>query len=388
MDDQFEFAESILSKHCAASPFHAVGYALMAYVEAMLGFEVEKIQLAASRIASAEELVRQWGKRIRKQRTWRSRWYRRQQEEDDDDEEEEEEEEEDESLSKRRQSSSSSSNGSFEPVSISFFSDSSTASSSSSTTAAAEKEWSSSSSSSPVEGTTMDLQCDLLQVNCMLMSATIQFLRNSWLDYMKAAYRLRKAYKMYEQLFEAITGQKMGDYAAMLRRKRAKRLPRKFGTASSWTERRFSLFNLSSSARKASLDNIRASFGGTPSRSSFSLYEDRSHHHRTTDSTVESGVCFGIGLFSLIFSLLPPKGNANNAQSEVKGDHWWFFPACSSKQDIEYSGIPFLAAVCASCATAILRKSGSLLVLECSDLAYLLHQSITVYPSPPFAKLS
>lgn len=338
------------------SPFHAVGYALMAYVEAMLGLDSEKIQTAATRIAKAEELTRQLSRQV-KRRDWQRY--------------------------SSRSSSSSSSNVDPVPdlfekpqpkhpqsstydhsIAISFTStrdqepprhpladnDSASSTSSAESVMTAPEEQPTENEEAdpsilldkesshpplygcdraPKGGHTIDLQCELLEVCCMLMGATIQFLRNSWIEYMKAAYKLRKAYKLYEQLFEALTTQKPTDYAATLRQQRKRKpypidrqqsgvsvnttttnssscswngeavstlLSSTGATAprSTWSEKRFSLFSLPT-GRRQSTDTRRRSLATQPPPIK-------------CDSTVESGVFFGIGLFSLIFSLLPPKG--------------------------------------------------------------------------------
>ncbi|KAI8978147.1 hypothetical protein BDB01DRAFT_800918 [Pilobolus umbonatus] len=198
-NDQFELAEHVFLQHHEESPFHAVGYALMAYVEAMLGFETERIEIALDRIAKAEVLCRYYTRKSRK-RYWR-------------------------------------------------------------------------------KGEESDIQYELLASNCMLMSSTIQFLRNSWFEYMKAAYKLRKAYKLYEHMFESLTGQKASDYAS-----------------------------LHSSSSSSSVSTTT-----TTTTSSLHVVKRREYRSETAldycENAVESGIFFGIGLFSLIFSLLPPRVN-------------------------------------------------------------------------------
>lgn len=316
MNDQFDVAETIFVQHCSVSPFHAVGYALMAYLEAMLMLDSGKIQVAAQRIHAAEELVKQLQKRSRRRGWWGYR----------------------SSSSSASTHSSTQSDHQSEggPVSISFSSqqikeendeDDSASSITTVMTAPEEPLDEPKQQDDPLPKTpvlpvqTLSLQCDVLEVNCMLMSATIQFLKSSWFEYMKGAYKLRKAYKMYEQLFEILTNCKTNDYAADLRKRRSYETESFGSSAASWESdetssnstmrksggKRFSLFSLASS-RRASVDSLKASWSS--SRRSFSIYDRRMSldNEPCVDSMVESGVYFGIGLFSLIFSLLPPKG--------------------------------------------------------------------------------
>ena len=230
-------------QHNQESPFHAVGYALVAYVEAMLGFETEKIQIALERITAAEVLSRQFIKKS-KRKSWHS-------------------------------------NTTTEDIHEKI--------------------------KSP------EIQYELLATSCMLMSSTIQFMRNSWLEYMKAAYKLRKAYKLYEQMFESLTGQKASEYASVLRSttttvdgRRQKSttpfesnsLPSLLSTRS-WNEKRSSLFHISNptyNLKRRPMSSVEHK--NIPSPNSMTVIEN----------AIESGIFFGTGLFSLVFSLLPPRG--------------------------------------------------------------------------------
>lgn len=205
-------------QHNQDSPFHAVGFAMMAYVEAMLGFEADKIQIAIERITAAEGLAKQYVRKMRKKS-----WHKFKHEESE-----------------------------YDLISFD------------------------STHYSPKRTCSPEIQYELLATNCMLMSATIQFLRNSWLEYMKAAYKLRKAYKLYEFMFEALTGKKASEYATRLRKK--------------------THFGLDNEKRSTNLDKKRT-------------YVDESRDLVIIENSMESGVFFGIGLLSLVFSLLPPKGN-------------------------------------------------------------------------------
>ncbi|KAI8880342.1 hypothetical protein K501DRAFT_335466 [Backusella circina FSU 941] len=258
-NDQFELAQSIFLQHHQESPFHAVGYALMAYVEAMLGFESERIQIALDRIHSAEQLANKFIKKAKK-KSWSK----------------DELDIEFETLS-------------FEEVPFK-------------------------------KGRTPEIQYELLATNCMLMASTIQFLRNSWLEYMKAAYKLRKAYKLYEHMFELLTGQRASDYASQLRQSRKMNLfeiqshypssvqslpvnsskkKKKKKRASMYNPRKKSLDSVTIKPRPVSTIDVTLAADNLPSMDAV----------RTVENTIESGILFGLGLFSLIFSLLPPRVN-------------------------------------------------------------------------------
>ncbi|CAO3695489.1 unnamed protein product [Rhizopus stolonifer] len=217
-NDEFEVAQTIFMQHNQDSPFHAVGFAMMAYVEAMLGFEADKIQIALERITAAEALAKQYVRKMRKKS-----WHKFKHEESE-----------------------------YDLISFD------------------------STHHSPKRTCSPEIQYELLATNCMLMSATIQFLRNSWLEYMKAAYKLRKAYKLYEFMFEALTGKKASEYATRLRKK--------------------THFELDNEKKSTNLDKKKT-------------YVDESRDLVIIENSMESGVFFGIGLLSLVFSLLPPKVN-------------------------------------------------------------------------------
>lgn len=125
-----------------------------------------------------------------------------------------------------------------------------------------------------------ELQFELVLANCILMSATLQFLKDSWIDNLKAAYDLRKAYKMYERLFETVTGMTLVDYEVLKTTNKRKL------------------------RRPVSCDNGRLS--GT----SQDYYPD------LLDETIQYGAFFGIGLFNVIFSVLPVKGNSIDVDVE------------------------------------------------------------------------
>ncbi|KAI7871507.1 outer membrane protein Iml2/Tetratricopeptide repeat protein 39 [Spinellus fusiger] len=266
-NDQFETAQTIFIEHANESPFHAIGSALIAYVEAMLGFEPEKIDAALHLIHVAEVLSRQFAKRVRR-RQWKSKG---------------------------------------------IFADPHTHTHTPQDTESmcnAERTKSSGYLHCPA-----DVQYVLLETNCMLMSATLQFLRSSWIEYMKAAYRLRKAYKMYEHLFETLTGQKAFDYAAKLRMPRQE--PETFketadpnthsyinsvktAPASLWSEKHLGVFHRRPSKSAPDIVALRKR----------AQEKARKANASPAESAIESGVFFGIGLFSLIFSLVPPKVNS------------------------------------------------------------------------------
>ncbi|CAO3657502.1 unnamed protein product [Mucor hiemalis] len=290
-------------QHHEESPFHAVGFALMAYVEAMLGFETDKIQTALERIAAAEALARQFVKKAK-----RKNWH-----------------------NMNNKSSSSTTTAEEDIESISFNQGG---------------QFGGKKLKSP------EIQYELLATNCMLMSSTIQFLRNSWLEYMKAAYKLRKAYKLYEQMFESLTGQKASEYASALRSNHnmfpstppssttttssttssSSRRSESAATTTpfeqqhpmnnnnlsisaifanspqvktSWNEKRISLFHIPSPAAIGNLKKRPMSTHNLPIDNIPSSYDA----YLVIDNAIESGIFFGIGLFSLVFSLLPPRVN-------------------------------------------------------------------------------
>ncbi|KAI9276550.1 hypothetical protein BY458DRAFT_554527 [Sporodiniella umbellata] len=90
-------------------------------------------------------------------------------------------------------------------------------------------------------------QHHLLTAHTTLMFASLQFLKPNWSDHLKAAYDIKKAYKMYEQLFQDIMG--------------------------------------------------------------VSVYHYDPLQERNSQDPLEHGICLGLGLFYLALSFLPPKVN-------------------------------------------------------------------------------
>ncbi|KAG2217631.1 hypothetical protein INT45_008084 [Circinella minor] len=269
LNDQFDQAETILSQHASISPFHAVAYALMAYVEAMLAFDIEKIRIASARIVAAEDLARQYGRRARK-RGWNGNptiplttttttsatSTPSLSPEEDNDEQISITFNDDENNTRK----SHKNNQTIDFIDLSTTTASSSSSSSTSSSSCCDSNSSnvgnkSNASSSSINSImtapeeqdqevpleqqqqqpttetkttkdmrkTFDLQCELLEINCILMGATTQFMGNSWLEYMKATYRLRKSYKMYEHMFTNLTGQKPSDFATVLKKQNGRR---------------------------------------------------------------------------------------------------------------------------------------------------------------------
>ncbi|KAI9258511.1 hypothetical protein BY458DRAFT_548986 [Sporodiniella umbellata] len=238
-NDEFDSAQTIFTQHNQESPFHAVGFALMAYIEAILGFESEKIQIALDRIMAAEALAKQLIKRVRR-KTWHK-------------------------------------------TVGSDYNDSDSAS-------ILDQNISNKQIRSP------EIQYELLATNCMMMASTLQFLKNSWMDYMRAAYKLRKAYKLYDQMFATLTGQRSSEYATHIKKPLRERRPSPFSYQSD-TKR----FSLSDRPTMRCMDAKRPVSTMNPSH----LEESR----ELIENAIESGIFFGVGLFSLVFSLLPPKIN-------------------------------------------------------------------------------
>lgn len=130
----------------------------------------------------------------------------------------------------------------------------------------------------------IDLHFELLNANCIVMSATLQLLRANWIDHIKAAYDFRKALLIYEKIFESTQGVSVTEYKSV------------FNNSN----------HFSSVTTKTNNNSIKISKQQTsPSPSSPSTQEENPF---IFDNTLESGAYFGIGLFSLIFALLPPKG--------------------------------------------------------------------------------
>lgn len=297
-------------QHHEESPFHAVGFALMAYVEAMLGFETDKIQTALERIAAAEILARQFIKKA-KRKSWHSGSNNKKSTTLEDD------------VVVNSISFNQNDNNQYQ-----------------------QQQQQQKKIKSP------EIQYELLATNCMLMSSTIQFLRNSWLEYMKAAYKLRKAYKLYEQMFESLTGQKASEYASILRStsiynnnsssaaaaatRRSTSITTTTTTPfeqphrhnnnnnnlslssiisntnhvkSTWNEKRMSLFHIPSTQHTNTNDNtFKKRPMSTLDLSLENLSATCDNSIQIIDNAIESGIFFGIGLFSLVFSLLPPRG--------------------------------------------------------------------------------
>lgn len=301
-------------QHHLESPFHAVGFALIAYVEAMLGFESDKIQTALERIAAAEILARQFSKKARR-KSWHNHYRYTNNKHTE------------EPITTTATATATTASCNNTPNNINNNNNNPIISISFEETTTATSE-----TKKKLKPPLPEIQYELLATSCMLMSSTIQFLRNSWLEYMKAAYKLRKAYKLYEQMFESLTGQKASEYASNLKKKgSSKRTTSSYSTSSSssttaattsplttkteslssmlanspqvrasWNEKRLSLFHLS---RKPSFD---ISCKKRPMSTLDCYIEDSSF--TAIDNAIESGIFFGIGLFSLIFSLLPPRG--------------------------------------------------------------------------------
>lgn len=219
LDDQIMEAEDIFLLN-KLSPFHAFGYALLIYTKAMLSMEKSKIEEAVDCVSNLEIHI----KKI---------------------------------IHKKKRKTSAKDNSKLMPTSCSVPLD---IHSERFKTIVYDEEY-------------LELQFELLYANCILMLATLQFLRDNWIDHIKAAYDLRKAYKIYERIFEILTGTTILDYELSL-------LPKS------------STKHVKTARRTASCDNERI------------LQQTTSVYHQT----VEHGAYFGIGLFNMIFSLLPSKG--------------------------------------------------------------------------------
>ncbi|KAI8048913.1 uncharacterized protein B0P05DRAFT_500188, partial [Gilbertella persicaria] len=221
LDDQLIIAEDIFtckqkkfSCSHAKSPFHAFGYAFLVYTKAMLALERTRIDEAIQCVSKVQAYLKQ---KLNRQKTRNS-------------------------MIKMPSYRNNSLSG---------------------------------SCSVPLDMTDLDTHefkkhIELLHTNCMLMSATLQFLLNSWTDTMKAAYDLYKSFKFYEQLFECILQLKLSDPEVI------------------------------SSPDRTPVKK--------PSRRSLSCHHsDLTNCKQLYQDTLEHGAYFGIGLFNMIFSLLPFK---------------------------------------------------------------------------------
>ncbi|KAL0075913.1 hypothetical protein J3Q64DRAFT_1685103 [Phycomyces blakesleeanus] len=268
LDDQINDAQAIFQQSAAESSFHAVGCAFIAYIEAISTLEPEKIQLALYQISSAECLVKQSAKDVHKQSSKPT------------------------TVQKGNFVPVYAENGPEEPVCISFSSPGSTYSSPFKPDQAAS------------------IQHKLLELNCMLMYATLQLLRDNWVGYIKSAYKLRTAYKTYEHLFHLITGLKPREYASRLQ-KTGETPSDHSNPQSTLSERHCTSCMLSalSDSTDSSLCTKTSMIGAMPCTHPRLPTENQDSVDPTqADSMIKSGIFFGIGAFSLIFSLLPPKG--------------------------------------------------------------------------------
>ncbi|KAJ2959112.1 hypothetical protein NQZ79_g5366 [Umbelopsis isabellina] len=203
-NDQFDTAQHIFTQYAGESPFHAIGFALMGYVEAMLGFESERITVALARLSEAQTLAHSFAKRAKHGKECIYEPKLSDGSSSDIDVNELEIGQQPSLDFSRRSSISSAISGGSDNEGKRY-------------SCPAHDEQKSGATHTPPTGL-IGMEYDLLEANCILMSATIQFLRDSWIDYMRAAYKLRKAYRMYEHMFEAITGTTTEKYAARLRK--------------------------------------------------------------------------------------------------------------------------------------------------------------------------
>ncbi|KAK4521172.1 uncharacterized protein ATC70_013117 [Mucor velutinosus] len=219
LDDRIIEAEDIFLQN-KSSPIHAFGYALVLYTKAMLSNEPSKVEEAVEYISNLETHI----KRILLHR-------------------------------KKRKGHAKIPTSCSVPLDIQFENH----------TLCDQDEY-------------LHMQFELIYANCILMLATLQFLRDSWIDHVKAAYDLRKAYKMYERIFKALTGMSILEYQ----------------TTAITTP--FTRHTMTPTRRTVSCDDGR-----------FAHQSSTTATASTYHQTVEHGAYFGIGLFHIIFSLLPSK---------------------------------------------------------------------------------
>ncbi|CAO3637966.1 unnamed protein product [Cunninghamella blakesleeana] len=288
-DDQFDIAFTIFSELATESPFHALGYALLAYVEAMVSFEMSQIQLAQERLSSAENLCRQFAKRARRKYA---------------------------SSSKSSTSTSTSTSTSSESSSTSSFTSAMNWYTKSSTTTNTSSPSSTIKEQQQKQLLTPDIHYELLETCCILMSSTLQFLSHHWMDYVKAAYKLRKTYKKFEQLFEFITGHKAMDYAHYLHQQKHQHNKHHHHHHHHHHQKKRKKSNRKNQHQHHqhqhqhhSIHHKKQTNHSSSIHSSYPMIKKDIFDDVHEISCIESGVYFGIGLLSLIFSLLPPKVN-------------------------------------------------------------------------------
>ncbi|KAI7868225.1 hypothetical protein BDF14DRAFT_1881020 [Spinellus fusiger] len=354
-DDQINDSQALFQKHNTESPFHALGSAFLAYVEAMLTFEPDRIQIALDKIVSTEDLIKQVTKKLNKRKK--------------------------DSFQEVKKSPVHTNEHLHDiAVSISFSSPTMTPSSSTGNLLhTSEVDAAHRKKNNPCiidSDQAIVIQYKLLELNCMLMYATLQFLNENWTKYIRIAYKLRKAYKTYEYYFQWITGYKPSDYAKLLEKtdkcslnpmclyhtfpnrhcdvcnvftlpdskeslspkttnsqdtvshnpsnspKRSSTLPYLSSVESAQTEdSRMHHSGLSLYSFRDAESGSKAKHGVIKdplvSPSSYRrgqqhktcLHEQQEKQSTLTEGMIKSGIFFGVGIFSLVFSLLPPKAN-------------------------------------------------------------------------------
>jgi hypothetical protein len=128
-NDQFEEAEALLAVKAKHSPAHALGHALSAVVDSILGFEEQSIDEAMRRLQHADNLATERAKQIRRKLD---------------------------------------------------------------------------SEDIPVDIASAVLAYDMLSADCTLLMSCMSFMRESVVEYAKGAYKLRNAYRMYCICHEAV----------------------------------------------------------------------------------------------------------------------------------------------------------------------------------------
>ncbi|KAF7732736.1 hypothetical protein EC973_000007 [Apophysomyces ossiformis] len=295
-NDQVPVARFIFEQRSKESPFHAAGFALLGFVEATLdGFATAKLQGILDQIQHAENLARRYAKKHQQH----SKGKEKEDDDDDDhgdgdddnnddDEEGEEEEDDDDDMMDDTDSQSSRE-----------------------TVASADppkkhqqqhrQQQQGGKQAGVGRGAAdslvdqrLDFQYRLLVVSCMVMSVTLELLKENWMDSMKAVYKLRKIYRTYEHMFQTMTGRTTAAYANQL-----PRLPSGLSD-----ERKGNNKNSSASQRRHHLDEGDRQ---ETLRRSMTWSAGLKVRRSSVEDMVEGGVYLGLGLFSLILSLLPPK---------------------------------------------------------------------------------
>ncbi|KAL1925247.1 uncharacterized protein VTP21DRAFT_130 [Calcarisporiella thermophila] len=250
-NDEFAAAEQVFSSN-PLSPFHAIGVALISWMSAMLGFEEQAQAEALKKLEHAETTARKFKESVQ-------------------------------AASKERKGDSG--NG---------------------------------SRRSP-----HGMEFEIIEADNILMSALVSFVRESLTEYLRAAYRIRKSYNMYSAMHKILL-----QHNVVAHHTSSNSNPNLTGS-SNVKFNGYTLPSSSSSSSSSFFSTSTQSATTTPESDGESFYDaattssapvtrsGRDTDDRGTtatmgegniiDSNVIDGVSFGVGLFSLLFSILPEK---------------------------------------------------------------------------------